>query len=370
MNFNDLAQHEIQFSASNHTEALAAAANIEPSQRTERFTRFAEARALAVQVTLDTLRPVLRELIDGPEETFTGSFGVRATVTPSADGRRKSAVFTDPRGEFSMAVALNGGSSTSAVFFGNDGVTAQQAAEAVHQRGHDLPGIASISKIGDTVIAGHTSPADDDRSVYAVGTLAGFLKEIRPAAVEAAISEAESGNRHVYVTPGHAAPFLRATAAALAVDGFIAWGCVNATLDILWADILTAEFAGRAEKASQLAAAILSSEGPGYQEDEASWAEETPVGTALLLLARDDLGVRIETALDTLTATLVDYETGSPTEGLVVIDKVSSQAPHLRSNAAYSARLATNLGNFAFAYLDDHHDTLCINEKKATHLSP
>lgn len=69
-----------------------------------------------------------------------------------------------------------------------------------------------------------------------------------------------------------------------------------------------------------------------------------PTGLALVPLARDDVGVRIETHADTLTASLVDHESGSPVENIAVVEKVSSDAPALRSATDYSARLATYLG--------------------------
>ncbi|MCV9965072.1 hypothetical protein OIU34_24550 [Pararhizobium sp. BT-229] len=364
----DVQSYEIEFDASASTAALVAASQATPSHRTERFTWFAAARSFAVQVTLDTLRPVLLELVDGPEGTFEGISGVRATVT-NAGGRKKTVVFDDPRGQYSMAVGI-GPTRTSAVFFGQNGISAEQAVEAVHRRHHNLPCIETLPAFGNEVIVGDTSPAAHDLAVHAASALAGYLKEIRPATMEAAITSAKTGCRKTYITPEADTPFLRATAAALAVDGHVAWGCVNTTLDVLWSDVLTAEFASRSGKADELARAILTADGPGYQEDEASWAEETPDGAALVLLARDEVGIRIETRGDTLSATLVDYESGSPVESIAVVDRVSSEAPKLRSNAAYSARLATNLGNFAFLYLDDHHETLCINAKRATSPSP
>lgn len=352
--------NEIQFDPSHTTAALVAASRAIPAQRTDRFRWIAQARALAVQVTLDTLRPVLKELIDGPEETLVGSSGVHATVTSAGGAQKKAVLFHDPRGDYSMAVGFGQGGRISVVFFGRGGISADQAVAAIQSRGRTLPGIDTLHKIGGTVILSDTSPGSHDIAVYAASALAGYLKEIRPEATEAAMSAAKSGDRYVYVTPEADDPFIRATAAALAVDGFVVWGCVNATLALLWSDVLAAEFASRAEKAGELAAAILATEGPGYQEDEASWAEETPDGAALVLLARDDVGVRIETHGDTLTATLVDYENGTPVESIAVVENLSSDAPAARSNTAYSARLATYLGNFAFLYLDDHYETLCV----------
>lgn len=366
----EVSTNEIQFDPSHSTAALVAASHAIPAERTDRFRWIAQARALAVQVTLDTLRPVLKELIDGPEEALVGSSGVRVSVTNAGGAQKKAVVFDDPRGDYSMAVGFGRDGRMTVVFFGRDGITADQAVAAVHGRGRTLPGIDTLPNIGGMVILSDTASGSDDIAVYVASAMAGYLKEIRLEATEAAMEAAKSGDRYAYVTPEADDPFIRATAAALAVDGFVAWGCVGATLDLLWSDVLVAEFASRSEKAGELASAILSTQGPGYQEDEASWAEETPDGVALVLLARDDVGVRIETRGDTLTATLVDYENGAPVESIAVVEKVSSDAPAARSTTAYSARLATQLGNFAFLYLDDHHETLCINEKRATSPSP
>ncbi|MCS4089497.1 hypothetical protein [Rhizobium sp. BK176] len=365
----DPISHEIQFTASNHTEALSASAKATPSYKTQRFKWLAEARALAVQVTLDTLRPVIRELLDGPDQTIEAA-DLRMTVVSSNDGRTKALVVFDPEGRSSMAVGLGRSGEVSVVFVGN-AVSAEQAVEAVRRRHHGLPGIQLSPSIGRNVVIGDTRAGDSDASVHAAGSLAAFLRQIRPESVEAAVSAAKSGERFNYLTPGDDAPHLRVTAAALAVDGFIAWGCVNTTLSLLWSDILTAEFAGRHDKATELANALLATQGAGYREDEASWAEETPEGAAVVLITREEEhGVRIETVGDTLTATLVDFETGSPVENIAVIENVSSDRPSIKSFGDYSARLATDLGNFAFAYLDDHHDTLCITAKKATFPSP
>jgi hypothetical protein len=362
--------HEIQFNASDYTPALVAAGQMTPIHRTDRFTWIAEARAFAVQVSLDTIRPVLQELIDGPEGKLECFSDLRASVTTAGDPRKRAVVFHDPRGDHSMAVGFDIRGRMSVVCFGADGITAEQAVAAVHDPSLRVPRIEPLPKIGGMVILSSTSPGSQDDAVWAASALAGYLKEIRPAAVETAIVAAKSGKRHAYVTPEPANAFIRATAAALAVDGFIVWGCVGATLDILWADVLTAEFVARAEKADQLAAAILAKEGTGHRDEEASWAEETPDGASLVLLARDDVGVRIETRGDTLTATLVDYESGSPVESIAVVEKVLSDQPVTRSNSAYSAKLATLLGNFAFLYLDDHYESLCINKKRATSPSP
>jgi hypothetical protein len=367
MQSEDLTSHEIQFVSSDHTEALSASAKAVPSYQRERFAWLAEARSMAVQVTLDTLRPVIQELLEGPAKTVVED-GLRMTVVSSNGGRTKALVFDDPNDEFSMAVGLSG--SVSVVFIGN-GVTSEQAVAAVHRRHHFLSGIQTSPKIARAVILGDTKAGAHDNSVHAAGALAAFLRQISPDAVEAAVNAAKSGDRYSYVTTGGDTPHLRAIASALAVDGFIAWGCVNTTLEMLWADILTAEFAGRHEKATELANAILATYGSGHRGDEASWAEETPDGAAVVLCTQqDEYGVRIEVAGDTMTATLVDYETGAPLETIAVIEQVSSERPNIRSFSDHRARLAHNLCNFVLFYLDDHHESLCITKKKATSPSP
>lgn len=366
----DEPSNEIQFDASNHTAALVAASMVIPSYRTERFRWIAEARSLAVQVTLDTLCPVISELIDGPERTVIGASGVRATVTNVGVAQKKAVVFDDPRGECSMAVGLGSGNGMSVAFFGRDGISADQAVEAVHARRRTLPVIATLPKIGGSMILSDTSPGRHDIAIHAASALAGYLKEILPVATEAAVSAARSGNRYAYVTPDADNPFIRATAAALSVDGFVAWGCVGATLDLLWFDTLTAEFAGRVDKITELTAALMNTHGAGYDEDEASWVVETPDGAALVLLASDDVGVRIEISGDTLAATLVDIETGALIENIAVVNGISSGSPEIVPNGGYSSKMTHYLGDKAFFYLDDHHESLCINAKRATSPSP
>lgn len=366
----DEPSNEIQFDASNHTAALVAASMAITSYRTERFRWIAEARSLAVQVTLDTLRPVLSELIDGPERTVVGASGVRATVTNVGGTQRKAVVFDGPGGEYSMAVGLGSGNGMSVAFFGRDGISADQAVDAVHARRRTLPGIGTLPKIGGSVILSDASSGSHESAIHAASALACYLKEILPVPTEAAMSAARSGNRYAYVTPDADNPFLRATAAALSVDGFVAWGCVGATLDLLWFDTLTAEFAGKVDKISELTVALMKNQGPGYHEDEASWVEETPDGAALTLMAGDEVGVRIDVSGDKLTATLVDFETGAPIENIAVVNGISSGRPEMVPNGGYSSKMAHYLGDKAFFYLEDHHESLCINAKRATSPSP
>jgi hypothetical protein len=87
-------------------------------------------------------------------------------------------------------------------------------------------------------------------------------------------------------------------------------------------------------------------------------------------MASDDVGVRVEISGDTLTATLVDFETGAPIENIAVVNGISSGSPEMVPNGGYSSQMAHYLGDKAFFYLDDHHETLCINAKRATSPSP
>ena len=107
-----------------------------------------------------------------------------------------------------MAVGSGRRNQMSVVYFGRNGISADQAVEAVTSRSRTLPGIETLPKSGGAVILSDTSFGSHGNAVHAASALAGYLK-IRPEATVAAMSAAKSGDRYAYVTPEADDPFIR-----------------------------------------------------------------------------------------------------------------------------------------------------------------